>query len=251
MTTVLTDTRDRVRIISLNRPERHNAMNNELLEALVTAIEDGVHDRSVNVVLLRGEGRSFCSGRDVSDINDEGASGDEAMSDLEFIRMHQDHRVFQLQSPKPIVAALRGNVFGGGLELALAADIRVGADDVRLSFPEVHYGLTTDSGGAPLTTMLASPSRAKLMLMTGRRIDATTAYAWGLIDELVTPEELDDAAMALCVEIASKSRSSVEASKQLIDQAWQGTVHNGIRAELHAQVALFSSPEYRALLEGR
>ena len=245
---VLTETRDRIRLISLNRPERHNAMDDAALDQFGQALAAAAADTEVDVILLRGEGRSFCSGRDTSLINSEGAAGESGGTDFEFIRRHQDHRLAQLDCVKPIVAALKGTVAGGGLEIALAADIRIAADDVRLSFPEIRYALTADTGGSVLATVLAGPSRAKLMLMTGRRVSAATALSWGLVDEVVSPDELDATALALCAEIAGHSNSAIQASKQLVDQAWRGTIMNGIRAELHAQVALFSSQEFAALM---
>lgn len=251
MGVVLIETRDRVRLISFNRPERHNAMDDAALDQFGVALAAAAADPGADVILLRGEGPSFCSGRDTSLIDSEGAAGESGGTDFEFIRRHQDHRLAQLDCVKPIVAALKGTVAGGGLEIALAADIRVAADDVRLSFPEIRYALTTDTGGSVLTTMLAGPSRAKLMLMTGRRVDAATALGWGLVDEVVPPDDLDEAALTLCREIAGHSNSAVQSSKQLVDQAWRGTVVNGIRAELHAQVAMFSSPEFASLARQR
>lgn len=246
---LLVETRDRVRIISFNRPERHNALDDATLDEIAEAFRSAANDSGVDVILLRGEGRSFCSGRDTALIDDSGAAGDTGGTDYEFIRRHQDMRLAQLDSAKPIVGALKGTVAGGGLEFALASDIRIAATDIRLSFPEIKYALTTDSGGSVLTTMLAGPSRAKLMIMTGRRVDADTALRWGLVDEVVAPEELDERAFALCREIAKHSNSAVQTTKQLVDQAWRGAVVNGMRAELLAQVALFSSPEFSALTQ--
>lgn len=245
---VLTETRDGVGIVSLNRPERHNALDDPALEELPAALTAAANDPEVAVILLRGEGKSFCSGRDTSDINSSGSAGSSGGTDFEFIRKHQDHRLNQLECPKPMVAALKGVVAGGGLQIALAADIRVAASDIKLSFPEVRFGLTVDSGGSALATMLAGPSRAKLMLLTGRRIPADLAMAWGLVDEVVPPEELDDAAFALCREIAQHSRPAVQAGKALVDQYWRGDILNGMRAELFAQVALFGSAEYAAIV---
>ena len=153
--------------------------------------------------------------------------------------------------PKPIVAAVRGYALGGGLELALAADIRIAATDAQLAFPEVRYGLMTDTGGSAFATVLAGPSRAKLLAMTGRRIDAAKALAWGLVDEIVPPEELDQRALDLCHEIAGHSPSAVTMIKQVVDESWHATLHATSRAELLAQVALFASPEYLAAKAAR
>ena len=232
---------DGVATISLNRPERHNAIDDELRDDLSRTWDAVLADRSARVILLRGEGRSFCSGRDTSQLgrrpNNE--------TDLAFIRYTQDVRVKQLGSYKPIIAALRGHVLGGGLELALAADIRIAAADLRMAFPEIRYGLMSDTGGAPLVTMLAGPSRAKWMLMTGRPVDADRALAWGLVDEVVAPEEVDGVAAALAREIAAAPADALALVKQTVDGLWHGALHAALRQELAAQAVLFAERSSR------
>lgn len=243
---VLVKTSERVRVISLNRPDRHNALDDPTLDELPAAVADAAADKDIDVILLRGEGRSFCSGRDMGVI-DSGESGvDESGSanNYEYIRAAQDHRLALMGCAKPVVCAVKGYAIGGGLELAMAADIRIAATDAKLSLPEFRYGISTDTGGAVLATMLAGPSRTKLMLMTGRRIDAEQALAWGLVDELVTPEDLDEKALELCHEIRQRSNPALQISKQLVDQTWDGAIKNGMRAELLAQFALFADPAF-------
>jgi len=246
MTVDVGDT-DGVRIVSLNRPQRHNAMDDETGAAFSKAFAEAAADNSVKVILLRGEGPSFCSGRDVSQLGQR-AGGE---SDYVFVRASQEHRLAIFDCIKPVIAAVKGHVLGGGLEMALSADIRIASTDLRMAFPEIRYGLMTDTGGSPLTTMLAGPSRAKLMLMTGRAIDAQRALAWGMVDEVVEPDELDETALNLCREIAGNSELSVASIKQIVNENYYGAVHAGVRAELLAQVALFSSPEYLELKKQR
>ena len=235
-----------VRVITLDRPERHNALDDATSAQLEAALAAAYTDDS-RVILLRGAGRSFCSGRDVAQLGHR-AGGE---NDLDFVRRHQDRRLAMVACPKPIVAAVRGYALGGGLELALAADIRIAATDAQLAFPEVRYGLMTDTGGSAFATVLAGPSRAKLLAMTGRRIDAAKALAWSLVDEIVPPEELDQHALDLCHEIAAHSPSAVAMIKQVVDESWHATLHATSRAELLAQVALFASPEYLAAKAAR
>jgi len=235
-TLVMIERADGVGTVSLNRPHRHNAVNDELYDAITAAFGAMSADPEVRVILLRGEGRSFCSGRDTAELGRR--PGGE--SDLSFLRRHQATRLAQLDCPKPIVAALKGHVLGGGLEMALACDIRIAATNVQMAFPEIGYGLVTDTGGAPLTTMLAGPSRAKRMLMTGDPIDASTALQWGLVDEVVPPDDLDATATSLCVRLASRPAQLLALSKQIVDQAWGGAVRSGMGVELVSQLALFS-----------
>jgi enoyl-CoA hydratase/carnithine racemase len=238
---------DGVATISLNRPERHNAVDDELHDGLAEVWTEVLADPAARVILLRGEGRSFCSGRDTAQLGQRTAGE----SDLAFIRRHQDTRVLQLASPKPVIAALRGHVLGGGLEMALAADIRIAAADVRMAFPEIGYGLMTDTGGSPLATMLAGPSRAKWMLMTGKLVDAARALSWGLVDEVVSPEEVDDVAAALAREIAAGPVDALAMIKQTVDGIWHGALHGALRAELLSQVALFGGTDYQARRRAR
>ncbi|MGE0386998.1 MAG: enoyl-CoA hydratase/isomerase family protein [Gammaproteobacteria bacterium] len=228
-------------ILTMNRPERHNALNDAMGEAFSAAYEGLIHDSDVRCILLRGEGRSFCSGRDVAELGHR--ARDE--SDFDFVRAHQDHRLSQLDAPKPIVAALKGAVLGGGCEMALAADFRVAATDTYMALPEINYGLVTDTGGSQMLSTLIGPSRTKYMLMTGRRIDARTAYEWGAVDFLVEPAELDTFARDIAREVASKSPLALALTKHLIDQRYAGEVRNGMRQELIAQVAMFTSADYK------
>jgi enoyl-CoA hydratase/carnithine racemase len=239
---VLLSITDGVGTISLNRPNRHNAVTDAMSSELAEVWDTVVADSAVRVIVMRGEGPSFCSGRDLAELGNR-ALGE---SDLSVIRRHQRLRVEQLATPKPFIAALRGHVLGGGLETALAADIRIAATDARLAFPEIRYGLMTDTGGAPLTTMLAGPSRAKWMLMTGRPVDALTALQWGLVDVVVEPGDLDSTAASLALELAGRPTEALALVKQTIDGIWHGALQAGLRSELVSQAALFGGEDYKA-----
>jgi enoyl-CoA hydratase/carnithine racemase len=247
VSTVERTSQNGVGTISLNRPHRHNAVDDELYEELHRVWAEVQADPQVRVVVLRGNGPSFCSGRDTAQLG-ERVAGE---SDLSFVRRHQQTRIHQMESPKPVIAAVRGNALGGGLEMALAADIRIGASDLRMAFPEIRYGLMTDTGGSAFATMLAGPSRAKWLLMTGRPVDAQRALAWGLVDEVVAPEELDDTVGALAEEIASRPPEALAMIKQTVDGMWHGQVHNALRSELLGQVALFGGEDYKARKRAR
>ena len=229
-----------VAIISFNRPERHNAINDEMGARWRTVVREAIADEEVRCLLLRGEGASFSSGRDTAQL---GARA-EGESDFAFIRRHQEIRLEMLDAPKPIVAALRGYVFGGAFEIALAADMRVASTDARLAFPEISFGLVTDTGGSQMLPPLIGPSKTKYLLMTGQQIDAATALAWGAVDFLVAPEELEASALQLAKRLASSPPQATMLAKSLVDQASAGTIRNGFRQELIAQVALFAGEEH-------
>ena len=162
-TNLLVSAADGVGTLALNRPHRHNAVDDATYDELSTALPKLSADPDIRVIVIRGEGPSFCSGRDTAELGKRTAGE----SNYSFILRHQQVRLDQLASPKPILAELKGHVLGGGLELALAADIRIASTDTSMAFPEIKYGLITDTGGLPFTTALTGPSRAKFMLMDG------------------------------------------------------------------------------------
>jgi len=239
MSSVLrTELVDGVSVVSLNRPAKHNALDDALQEALWAAVADAIDDDSVRAVLLRGEGPSFSSGRDTTALGHHGDRGLYA-----FAGQVQEAAVRLVTCPKPVVAALKGHVLGVGLEIALSADIRVIARGTSIGFPEVNHGLSTDNGGAGLATVLAGPSRAKHLLMTGETIDADQAVAWGLADWLVDPDQLDERALEIARRLASRPPLAVRMFKHLVDQVHRGRVLDELRAELPVLMALYASDD--------
>ena len=246
-TLVLTDTIDGVGVVSYNRPERHNALDDALGTEWRAAVQTAIDDPGVRCILLCGEGRSFSSGRDTSELGQR--PGGE--SDFSFVRRAQEMRLALLDAPKPVVAAVQGYAFGGAFETALGADMRMAADDAVFCFPEVHFGLVADTGGTQLLAPLIGPARAKYLLMSGDRVDAVQALAWGIVDWVVPARELRAAALELCRKLAAAPTQAVAFAKQLVDQAWAGSVRNGMRQELVAQTALFSSDDYLRIKAAR
>lgn len=237
---VLTETVDGVGMISFNRPQRHNAFDDALGREWRAAVATAIADPAVRCILLCGEGPSFCSGRDTAQLGQR-ADGE---SDVVFVRNAQQVRLALLDTSKPVVAAVQGHALGGGFETALSADMRIAADDASFCFPEVRFGLVADTGGTQLLTPLIGPARAKYLLMTGERVDAAQALAWGIVDWVVPVEELRTAALDLCRRLAASPPEAVAFAKQLVDQAWAGSIRNGMRQEVVAQAALFASDDY-------
>jgi enoyl-CoA hydratase/carnithine racemase len=237
---VLTTVDRGVAVITLNRPDKHNAINDDMHHAMSAATVWADEATDVRCVLVRAEGKSFSAGRDTSQLGQRTAGE----SDYDFIRGHQSMRLRQHDSTKPWIAAVRGHALGGAFELALTADIRIASTDARMGFPEVKFGIMTDTGGAPLTTILAGPSRAKWLLMTGEVIDADRALAWGLVDDVVAPADLDATALDLAVRIAAGPPLAISMIKQVVDGVWDEAWRNGLNAELLAQSTLFASADY-------
>lgn len=238
--TVLFERDNGVGVITLNRPERHNAIDDATSERYRAIVDEALEDSVTRVILLRGAGRSFCSGRDTAVLGHR--EGDE--SDYHFVLRAQQTRLKVLDSPKPFVAAVRGAAIGGGAEMALSCDIRVAASDLSLALPEINYGLLPDTGGTQYLANLVGTSRAKYMVMTGNAIDAQTALDWGAVDFVVEPDALDEVAMEIARSLAAKPPIALAMAKTMIDQSVAGRLRNGIAQELLAQTALFSTDDY-------
>jgi enoyl-CoA hydratase/carnithine racemase len=239
--------REGVCMLSFNKPEVHNAFDDEATEEAIAAFEWAKASKDFKVVLLRGEGKSFCSGRDARKMGERkpGVSHYDFMKD----GTRQIRGLFEMG--KPIIAAIKGATFGGGAELAMVADVRISSTDLKFSLPEVKYALAVDQGGSALAATLIGPARTKWLLMSGDTIDAKTAYEWGLADFLASPEELDAKAFEMAAKIAKNPAQAVLAAKELVDELWADTVRAAMRRELTNQLALFASEDFNALREKR
>jgi enoyl-CoA hydratase/carnithine racemase len=238
-TTILSRIEDRVAIISLNRPERHNAMDDAMSAAFGEAFVRAQDDPEVRAILLRGEGRSFCTGRDTAALGVRPAG----VSDFAHVSRSQKRKFNMLDCAKPVICAIRGYAIGGGLELALHADIRIASETAQMSLPEIDHGIITDGGGSSITAVIAGPARAKYLLMTGDRIDAAQALQWGLVEFVVPDEQLDDFALGVARKIAGKPPIHLAVAKQLVDSVDGDGVRRGIKSELLAITALYKTED--------
>lgn len=226
---------DHIATITLNRPDKLNALTPEMLDEMERIAARLEQDRTVRVVLITGAGRAFCVGADIY-----------VWSSLEPLEMwrqwtRRGHRIFARIAglPQPVIAALNGYTLGGGLELALAADLRVAAASVALALPEVTIGTVPGWGGTERLPQIIGPARAKQMIFTGARIDAETAERWGLVNEVVAPEQLSARSRALALEIAGNSPIAVQLAKQVIDSesGGRGAVLESLAGGLAATTA--------------
>jgi enoyl-CoA hydratase len=201
--------------LTLNRPDKLNAIDGAMLDALGDALAQIERDRKVRAVVLTGAGRAFSAGADIKEWT--------ALAPLEFSRSWglRGHALFDRLAalPPPVIAALNGIAFGGGLELALCADLRIASQEARLGLPEVTIAALPGWGGTQRLPRLIGAGRAKHMILTGQPIDAAKAEAWGLVSEVVAPEVLLARARELAAQIAANAPLSVEAAKRLVDAA--------------------------------
>ena len=241
MTTIdLSEPQSGVRLLTLNRPDRLNAMNAELIAALHEALGQVATDRSCRVVIITGAGRGFCAGLDLGGYGDApGATGDDRVQDGFATQRHIASLVPRLRAlPQPVIAAVNGAASGGGLAMALASDVRIAAASARFNVAFVRIGLSgCDIGVSWLLPRLIGASRAWELMLTGRIIDATRADQIGLVSQVVPDEALLDAALAVAAEIAANSPYGVAQTKEVMwSQLEIGSLQAGIDLENRTQL---------------
>lgn len=229
----------RVATISLDRPEKHNAIGARMVDEFGAAL-DAAEGSGARAIILTGAGdRAFCSGVDLKER--KAMSADEKWSHNRAINALAKRLA---GSQAPTVAAINGLAFGGGFELALACDFRVAAEHATFALPEVGLGIIPGAGGTQRLPRLIGPSRAKELILTARRIDAPTALGLGILNEVVSAEGLMETATDLAEEIAKNSPLSVAHAKAAVDIAVETSFEQGFRFETAAIRATLASSDY-------
>lgn len=212
--TVLFNREGDVGIITLNRPERLNAITADLLDGLIRRLRQAKDDPQIRSVVLTGSGRAFCAGEDLK----ETAAGKTMEQWTREVDALQETQRVILNLGKPLIAAIRGYAVGGGLEFALGCDIRIAAEDARFGFPETGIGLTVTNAGTKLIAQIVGLGKAKELIFTGDFIDASEALRIGLVNQVVPENQLMDAALAMCRKINQRSPLALRLSRTAIDQ---------------------------------
>jgi enoyl-CoA hydratase/carnithine racemase len=231
--------------VVLSRPGRINAINAGLIDGLIEAGRQAATRPDCRVVVMSGSGRGFCSGIDLDSLREASGGGgrsiDIVMEVADGANAAQHAVMLWRQLPVPVIAAVHGAALGGGLQIALGADIRVVHPQAKLSLMEVKWGLVPDMGGIPLLRDLLAHDELADLIFTGRVFDGAEALRLGLATRL--SEAPLEAAMQLAEEIASKSPDAVRAAKRLMTM--QGTLAERLRAEAHEQRTLFGTANQR------
>jgi enoyl-CoA hydratase len=229
-----------VGVIRLDRPRRLNALDDATLLELTEQLEEWEWDGRVRAVLLTSEGRAFSAGSDIKEM----AGYDE--------RQLARHQVLgarlcerMTSSRLPIVAAIRGYALGGGLEVALAADLRIAAESAVLGTPEVELNAIPSWGGTQRLPALVGLGRAAQLVLTGEKIDASTALAWGLVNAVVPDDELESRARELCGRLVGFG-PVVGTLKALLRQGAAATPPGGLALEALADALASLSPEFKS-----
>ena len=239
MNTVNFEVKDRIATITMNRPEKLNAINLELRDALWEALTLVRDDPTLRVVVFEGAGeRAFSAGADISEFGTA-----PSLLDARAARLRRDIWGLLGALDLPLVAALHGVVFGAGLELALACDLRVAAEDALLALPEVGLGYIPSAGGTQLLPRHLPAGEAARMILTGDPIDAERAYALGLVHAVVSPAELAEAAGVWAARLATADPLALRLTKRAVLSGSDLPLGEGIALERRlAAVASATSP---------
>ena len=212
LNTIILEKKEKIAHLILNRPEVHNAINEEMIAEMRQAIEAVNGDESVRVVILTGSGKAFQAGADIAELS--------RMNPLQILRWNQGliENFNALEAMRqPVIAAINGYALGGGLELALACTMRIASEKAKMGLPEVKIGIIPGAGGTQRLPRLIGKGRAAEMILTGEMIDAQTAYRMGLVNKVVPHEELMKAAEELANKIIANGPIAVSLAKDAIE----------------------------------
>jgi enoyl-CoA hydratase/carnithine racemase len=232
MSIVFTEDRGPVRHVVLNRPQKRNAMSQELLGELARALRAAAEDEAVQCVVLRGEGPAFSAGVDLGEL--ASFAGEPSVL-RPFRTVFLDCANLCETMPKPVVCQIHRACVGGALEVALGCDLRIASSDSQLGLPEVKFGIIPDVGGSSRLPALVGLGRAKEMIMTARLIDAAEAERIGLVNRVVAPAELERATHALVDELLSNSPVAVGRAKHVMDASARPALAQTLEMELAVQ----------------
>jgi enoyl-CoA hydratase len=246
---ILTEQRDRVAIVTLNRPQRLNALSDALADELGEALRGYDADPGISVIVITGSAKAFAAGADIGNMAEWGYA--KVLGDNYISRNWEQVR----HTRKPVIAAVAGYALGGGCELAMACDFIVAADSAKFGQPEITIGTMPGFGGTQRLPRAVGKAKAMDWCLTGRMIDAAEAEKAGLVSRVVPAERLLDETLAVAAQIASYSLPVVMKVKEAINRAYESSLAEGLlfeRREFHATFALDDQKEgMRAFVEKR
>lgn len=248
-TLVKTEVRGRVAILTLNRPKVMNALNNEVIAELATAIRGFEADDGIGAMVLTGNEKAFAAGADI------GAMAEWSYMDVYKADYLGGHWDALRHVRKPIIAAVAGYALGGGCELAMLCDFIIAADNARFGQPEIKLGVIPGYGGTQRLPRAVGKAKAMDMVLTARMMDAAEAERAGLVSRIVSPERLLDEAIEAATVIASMSLPSVMMAKECVNRAFEGGLSETLLFERRNFHALFATEDQkegmRAFVEKR
>ena len=236
--TIVLETRDRVGIVRLDRPQALNALNTALKDELLAAVEAFDADPAVGCILVTGSEKAFAAGADIKEMADRtyiDVLGADFAGDYE--------RLTSVR--KPIIAAVAGFALGGGCELAMMCDFIIAADTARFGQPEIKLGVIPGMGGTQRLTRAVGKAKAMDLILTGRMMDAAEAERCGLVARVVPASSLLEEAMKAAQAIAALSLPSVMIAKEAVNRSFETTLAEGLRFERRVFHALFATADQK------
>jgi len=245
---ILTETRARVGLITLNRPQALNALNNQLMRELMDALEAFDKNDAVGAMVITGNEKAFAAGADIKEMANKSI---EQMMDTDHIAVFGRIRTIQ----KPVIAAVSGWALGGGCEIALSCDMIIASESATFGQPEINIGVIPGAGGTQRLARAVGKVLAMEMILNDRRLSAQEAYQFGMLNRVVPVEGYLEEAFKLAEEIASRAPVAVRAAKKMINQAFERSLSEGLATEKQEFYNLFATEDQkegmRAFVEKR
>lgn len=247
-TNILTETREHVGLITLNRPQAMNALNHALLTELMDALDEFERNDSIRVMVIAGNQKAFAAGADIKEMADK---------TYQEMKAHDPIAVFERirNVTKPVIAAVSGWALGGGCELAMSCDMIVASDTAKFGQPEVTIGVIPGAGGTQRLTHAVGKTVAMEVILNDRKLSAQEALSFGLVNRVVAADRFLEEALSLAAEIAARAPLAVRAAKKLIDESFELSLSQALNAERGEFHKLFSTEDQkegmRAFIEKR
>ncbi|PSO22040.1 enoyl-CoA hydratase/isomerase family protein [Bradyrhizobium sp. MOS003] len=236
-----------VATIAFNRPDRRNAMSDDMRTEFVAALEAVARDKAIKALVLTGRGSAFCAGGDISGMKRRLAASQGEVAFNGWSRQQGVHHVqsFLLGLPKPTIAAVNGAAAGLGADTALACDFVMGTERSKFTWSYIKRGLIPDGGGLYFLPRRVGLSRAKELIFTGRVVEADEAIALGIVDRQVASSELLSAAQAWASELAQASPTALALGKKILNETFEHSAHDIFSLGSQAQAICYTSAEHR------
>lgn len=236
---VLSEIRDGVMLITLNRPQHLNAISRSLVDGLVAAMRAAEADAQVRVIVLTGAGKAFCAGVDLKELSEGGSVLDD---DADLLQAFAD-------CSKPLIGAINGVVVTGGLELALNCDFLYAADSARFGDTHAKVGLMPTWGMSQKLSRIVGINRAREMSLSGALIDARTAQDWGLVNRICSAETLLEETLSRAREIAANQAEAVAGIRKLVNDGWAMSLGQGLELEDQRSRPFNASRDFSVMAE--
>lgn len=235
---ILSEKRNRVGLITLNRPQALNALNNQLMREVMDALDSFDRDEGIGAMVITGNEKAFAAGADIKEMADKSLT---EMMDRDHVAVFGRIRTIR----KPVIAAVSGWALGGGCEVALSCDMIVASESARFGQPEITIGVIPGAGGTQRLTRAVGKAIAMEMILNNRTLTAQEAHQFGLVNRVVPLDSYLDEALKLAEEIASRAPLAVYAAKKMINQSYELSLQEGLIEERQTFYNLFASEDQK------